>query len=253
MDKTVELKSILTGQNFTETAGDDEELYKAMTDAESFVRVTDGIAVLSDYGRNKCHTYSGHFGQTVFSLPQYSLDETTPFEDMIFNGIIKEDLLKRHILELRFFRFIQTIPRCRRGNYQMSCILRFVDTAGKMLPVLHCSRYIRSYGNGAVWLALCTYQPVPIIDISGGQGIINSLTGEIIEEKIYSCDDNKILSRRQREILSLFAKGDGSKQIACKLNISVHTVNRHRQDILASLKVNNSSSAVEIAMRLRLI
>lgn len=253
MDKTVELKSTLTGQDFTEPAGDDEGLYKAMIDAESFVRVTDGIAVLSDFGRNKCHTFSGHFGQTVFSLPQYSLDENTPFEDMIFNGIVKEDLLNRHILELRFFRFMQTIPMCQRENYQMSCILRFVNTAGKMLPVLHSSRYIRWHNNGAVWLALCTYQPVPIIDITGEHGIINSSTGEIIEEKIYSSIDNKILSRRQTEILSLLAKGDGSKQIAHKLNISVHTVNRHRQDILAALKVNNSSSAVEIAMRLRLI
>ncbi|MCS2560342.1 LuxR C-terminal-related transcriptional regulator [Bacteroides ovatus] len=44
-----------------------------------------------------------------------------------------------------------------------------------------------------------------------------------------------------------------SKQIADNLNISVHTVNRHRQDILATLKVANTASAVEIALRMNII
>jgi DNA-binding NarL/FixJ family response regulator len=51
----------------------------------------------------------------------------------------------------------------------------------------------------------------------------------------------------------LIAKGVPSKQIADKLNISIYTVNRHRQDILASLKVANTAAAVEIALRMNLI
>ena len=70
---------------------------------------------------------------------------------------------------------------------------------------------------------------------------------------MYEACDRKILSRRQLEILSLIAKGVPSKQIADNLNISVYTVNRHRQDILASLKVANTAAAVEIALRMNLI
>ena len=70
---------------------------------------------------------------------------------------------------------------------------------------------------------------------------------------VYEACDRKILSRRQLEILSLIAKGVPSKQIADNLNISVYTVNRHRQDILASLKVANTAAAVEIALRMNLI
>ena len=58
--------------------------------------------------------------------------------------------------------------------------------------------------------------------------------------------DNLLLSKRQVEILSMLAKGVGSKQIADKLNISVHTVSRHRQDILSRLRVTNTAAAVEI-------
>ena len=79
------------------------------------------------------------------------------------------------------------------------------------------------------------------------------MTGETIGRDIYEASDCKILSRRQLEILSLIAKGVPSKQIADKLNISIYTVNRHRQDILASLKVANTAAAVEIALRMNLI
>ena len=79
------------------------------------------------------------------------------------------------------------------------------------------------------------------------------MTGETVGRDIYEASDRKILSRRQIEILSLIAKGVPSKQIADKLNISIYTVNRYRQDILASLKVANTAAAVEIALRMNLI
>lgn len=79
------------------------------------------------------------------------------------------------------------------------------------------------------------------------------MTGETVGRDIYEASDRKILSRRQLEILSLIAKGVPSKQIASNLNISIFTVNRHRQDILATLKVANTAAAVEIALRMNLI
>ena len=79
------------------------------------------------------------------------------------------------------------------------------------------------------------------------------MTGETVGRDINEASDRKILSRRQLEILSLIAKGVPSKQIAGNLNISIYTVNRHRQDILATLKVANTAAAVEIALRMNLI
>lgn len=251
--KTMELKSTLTGQRFETVENHELLLEEAKAHAVSFAKVTEGIAVLSDFSRGKCHTYSGKFGQQVFSLSEYTVNESSPFEDVIFNGTLKEDLLERHILELRFFNFIHSVPKERQTEYRMSCIIRLKKSDGTTLPVLHTSRYIQWDSNGNVWLGLCTYVPLPIIDFKDERGIINTVTGETVEKERYTVNDNKILSRRQTEILSLLAKGDGSKQIADKLNISVHTVNRHRQDILAALKVSNTASAVEIALRLSLI
>lgn len=248
-----ELKTTLTGQCFEPVENHARLLDEAKAHASSFVKITDGIAVLSDFGHGNSHTYSGRFGQERFSLPEYSLDENSPFEDIIFNKFLKDDLLDRHILELRFFRFLQTIQEQQKRDYQMSCLMRFVRSDGQTFQILHTSRYIQWNKNGSVWLALCTYVPAPLAAFGDKCAIINAVTGETVRKERYADSDDRLLSRRQTEILSLLAKGDGSKQIADKLNISVHTVYRHRQDILSALKVTSSASAVEIGLKLHLI
>lgn len=252
-NKSRELKSTLTGQRFDPVDNRELLLDEAKAHAAAFARMTEGIAVLSDFSRGVCHTYSGKFGQRVFSLPEYSADGNSPFEEAIFDGILKEDLLERHILELRFFNFVRNAPEERRTHYRMACLIRFRRPDGAELPVLHTSRYIRWDSSGSVWLGLCTYVPLPPVDPTDRCGIIDSVTGETVEKERYTRNDGRILSPRQTEILALLAKGAGSKQIADRLRISVHTVNRHRQDILAALKVANSASAVEIGIKLRLI
>ncbi len=81
----------------------------------------------------------------------------------------------------------------------------------------------------------------------------NTRTGRAVDSEQYLKCDNLLLSKRQIEILSMLAKGIGSKLIADKLNISVHTVSRHRQDILSRLRVTNTAAAVEIGFRMHLI
>lgn len=193
--KTQELKSTLTSQRFEVVDNHELLLDEAKTHAYSFTKVTEGIAVLSDFCRGICHTYSGKFGRQLFSLSEYTVNESSPFEDVIFNGILKEDLLERHILELRFFNFIHTVPKNRQNEYQMSCIIRFQKSDGTILPVLHTSRYIQWDSNGNAWLGLCTYIPLPIIELKHERGIINTITGETVEKELYIANDIRILSR----------------------------------------------------------
>ena len=53
-----------------------------------------------------------------------------------------------------------------------------------------------------------------------------------------------LLTPREREILALAKEGMFSKEISEKLNISIHTVNRHRQNILEKLQVDNMIEAI---------
>lgn len=255
MDKKEhELKALLTGQTFDTSADATGELEVAKVYASGFANATEGIAVVSDFRDDECYIYSGEFGQRMFSLPEYSTGYNTAFEDVVLSRGNREEFLERHILELRFFNFIKDLPLEHRSEYQMSCLIRFgKDGNSNSMTILHTSRYLSFDNSGNVILGLCTYVPFPQITGAWSGNIINVVTGELVNYDIYIESDKKLLSKRQLEILRFLAKGLPSKQIADQLNLSLFTVNRHRQDILACLKVANTAAAVEIGLRMGLI
>ena len=61
------------------------------------------------------------------------------------------------------------------------------------------------------------------------------------------------LTPRQIEVLRLLAQGETTEEIAGSLGISIHTVRRHVQDVLARLKVHSKAEAVSRAFSDRLI
>jgi DNA-binding NarL/FixJ family response regulator len=56
------------------------------------------------------------------------------------------------------------------------------------------------------------------------------------------------LTSREKEVLKLVAEGRSSKDIAGKLFISVHTVERHRANIMAKLSMNKATDLVKYAI-----
>ena len=81
--------------------------------------------------------------------------------------------------------------------------------------------------------------------------VINRKTGEILISPLTSSE--KQLTSREKDILLLIGQGLLSKEIADKLNVSIHTVNNHRKNILMKLEVNNSIEALNYAQKTGLI
>lgn len=250
-DQEKKLMSLLIDQQFEIKDGQEQILETAKSQAFAFAQATHGIAVLSDLQSDVCYIYAGQFGRKL-GLPEFAKDASSAFERSVFNNIPKKELVERHIMELRFFHFVKSVPQSEKIAYQAMCLLHFQRPTQPPLPVLHTTRYIESHPNGSVWLGLCTYIPFPARGATESC-ILNVHTGQAVRPEEYAQYDNALLSKRQIEILLLLSKGIGSKQIADKLNISIHTVNRHRQDILSRLHVTNAAAAVEIGLRLRLI
>ena len=59
----------------------------------------------------------------------------------------------------------------------------------------------------------------------------------------------ELLSDREREVLQLFAEGKGTKEIADTLRLSPKTIEIHRLNLFAKLKVNNVVDLTRIALK----
>ncbi len=61
-------------------------------------------------------------------------------------------------------------------------------------------------------------------------------------------DDDADLSDRERDVLVLVAQGKSSKEIADRLNISIHTVNTHRKNITRKTGIRSVAGLAVYAM-----
>lgn len=75
---------------------------------------------------------------------------------------------------------------------------------------------------------------LPVNPTSGAIKKLDTIAGdtEFIQRNL---DKYKLLSRREKEIISLIAAGKSSLEISDELFISIHTVNNHRKNIIAKL------------------
>ncbi|MBI2940385.1 MAG: response regulator transcription factor [Chloroflexi bacterium] len=85
-----------------------------------------------------------------------------------------------------------------------------------------------------------------------------SLAKKLLEEYLSSRarDDREVsddLTDREREVLRLIAEGKTGKEIAELLTLSVHTVERHRQNIMGKLQLHNRAELTRYAIRKGLI
>ncbi len=66
-------------------------------------------------------------------------------------------------------------------------------------------------------------------------------------------DSFDLLSPREREILQLVAEGNSSKEVAALLNLSAHTVDTHRANIMQKLNLRGVPELILYAVRKGLI
>lgn len=232
-----------------------EALNEALQMMQSYVELDNSVAVLSDLASNKSYIFAGNFGRFFdMDISGYTIIDSI-WEDDIYNRIHPDDLFQRHLLELEFFNFLKKIPPGERLHYATKCRIRTLNSNNNFQYIMHRSFYLKNSSEGGLWLAVCLYNY--LFDKSGAitgidGKIVNTVTGESISVDTYeNCAG--LLTSREIEILALISKGIISKEIAAELNISINTVNRHRQNILEKLNVNNSIEAVRTAEALNFL
>ncbi|QES88162.1 response regulator transcription factor [Rhizosphaericola mali] len=246
------LNDTLLEQDFSEEKEMFLDLDKYKIMAQTYANIENAIVVLSDMKENKSYIYHGLLAHALgLEHPENEIESI--WEEEIFAKMHSDDLLEKHVLELQFFQYLKTISLENRPQYYTTCRIRMRNASDQFIWIQHRMYYVANLQNGSIWLSLCLYNAIPenVFNENFPNQIIHSFSGKaIIPDKTQS---STILSTREIEILQLIRQGKMSKEIAHQLSISNNTVNRHRQNILEKLRVDNSMEACRVAEKMQLL
>ncbi len=82
-----------------------------------------------------------------------------------------------------------------------------------------------------------------------GDKVTGKILGKLAAEKVEKNKDIEELHPRELQVLSLAAKGESNKQIACQLDVSERTVQTHMVNIFRKLRVSSRTEAVLQGLR----
>lgn len=251
-----ELNEVYDSQGLQSETLPEWELSETLEMADNLIRVTDGCAVITDASCDRCYVYSGNFGVLLgYSEEESSYVEVNSSdEDAVYDRIHPEDLVDKRLLEYEFFKAMDRKESKEKTAFIAKCRFRMLDKDEKYRMVDNTTQLIRLSPRGRMWLILCTYSLAVNQPADGGISpcIINTRTGDV-ETLSFGTKRAEILSLREKEVLALIRDGKPSKQIADILGISIHTVSRHRQNIIEKLSVGNSIEAVTAATLMKLL
>ena len=86
----------------------------------------------------------------------------------------------------------------------------------------------------------------------GGVHISPDMAGELVRDYMERHPDpavDDLLTAREREVLTLIAKGFTNSEIAEKLTLSVNTIKTHRSNIYDKLDIHDRAALVDYALR----
>ena len=166
-----------------------------------------------------------------------------PQELNIENLVHPDDLEVVKRIDKKVWKFLNTLPEEEKLTYKYIYEMRVLDR-GKYVRMIYQTRILAFKDDNFLVMGMIDLAPEQSANTSVRFQIKNCLTDEVVPFTIETATD-VLLTPREREILALAKEGMFSKEISEKLNISIHTVNRHRQNILEKLQVDNIIEAMK--------
>lgn len=199
------------------------------------------------------HVYaSRNFYQIFgFNLPEQS----TILNETFDRRVHPDDLAELSNNGQAATKFLLTLSPQFRKNYKLINEYRILSQDETYIRVVEQHQVLEQDEMGNIWLSL------GVIDISPDQSsqngvkfqIMNFKTGELIMLPTNRVQITPKLTLKEKAVLEMIRDGKLSKEISALFEISVHTVNTHRQRILEKLSVNNSIEAIYTAKRMGII
>lgn len=167
--------------------------------------------------------------------------------DLLEDRIHPDDREQLFAYQIEHGQFIYSLPSEKRNDFQQIFQIRMLNTRQQYVNVVTRHQVIQTDRNDKAWIIM------GVMDLASDQTpsdqikrtVLNRKTGEIVASALVP--EGKQLTTREKEILRFIRQGFLSKEIAYKLNLSLHTVNNHRKNILAKLDADNVIEALNVA------
>ena len=185
---------------------------------------------------------SDKFGHYYY-VTEYVTEDIQASDELNIEKLVHpDDLEVVRRIDKKVWEFLDTLPEEEKLTYKYIYEMRVLDRR-KYVRMIYQMRILAFKDDNFLGMGIIDLAPEQSANTSVRFQIKNCLTDEIVPFAIETATD-ALLTPREREILALAKEGMFSKEISEKLNISVHTVNRHRQNILEKLQVDNMIEAI---------
>jgi PAS domain S-box-containing protein len=196
-----------------------------------------------------------YMSNSIKNILGYNAEEVIKTGPDFFFRIIHPDDLNELMNNTfkKMLEFYYSSPIDERKKIRCTYDYRVKRSDGKFVRLLQQTLIVETDNNG-----------YPLVDI----GIISDITEYKKENKInlslskydqesgFTSPGTEVssiikkdrISERELEILNLLMKGNSSKNIANKLNISVNTVRNHRQNLMGKTKTKNIAELISFAL-----
>ena len=185
---------------------------------------------------------SDRFGHYYY-VTEYVTEDIQASDELNIEKLVHpDDLEVVRRIDKKVWEFLDTLPEEEKLTYKYIYEMRVLDR-GKYVRMIYQMRILAFKDDNFLGMGIIDLAPEQSANISVRFQIKNCLTDEVVPFAIESATD-ALLTPREREVLALAKQGMFSKEISEKLNISIHTVNRHRQNILEKLQVDSMIEAI---------
>jgi len=187
-----------------------------------------------------------HLCEDIINLIGYSSDDFLKFGHEWFLNLFHPEDLKEYTGEIfkEFVLYTSSLDKKQVKNARFSINYRIKHKEGNYVQLLDQFIVLETDENNNPVLLLGTYNDIS--PYKSDNTIIFSVSefdskegNKLISSKTFL--ENIKMTSKEKEIITLLKNGETSKSIASILNISLHTVNAHRRNILQKLQLKKTS------------
>jgi FixJ family two-component response regulator len=110
---------------------------------------------------------------------------------------------------------------------------------------------VRAFKGGAIDFLQKPVNPEKLLKCIHEAIVIDRRAREIATERVTVTERIEELTPREREVMELLILGKSSKEVGSALNLSVRTVEGHRQEVLRKMEVTSAAELVRTVLAAR--